>query len=102
VTKPTERAFQLATSNPGTLEVSGVLSFDTAAAARQAIQAALRDRTIAQLDLAGIRHSDSAGLACVLAVAAEAARQGHPLQIIHMPVGMQALARVCEVDRLIG
>ena len=67
--------FQLDTGTPGTLGVRGELSFDTAAAALQAIQSALAGGSVSHLDLAGVRHSDSAGLACVLAVAAEAARR---------------------------
>jgi phospholipid transport system transporter-binding protein len=49
-----------------------------------------------------VKHADSAGLSCLVAVMAEAARQGRSLKVIHMPSGMQALAKVCEVDRLIG
>jgi len=93
---------QLTAGPPGTLGVNGVLSFDTAASAWRAIQAALAESTVARLDLAGVRHSDSAGLACVLAVVAAAGRRGQALQVIHMPAGMQVLAQVCEVDRLIG
>jgi phospholipid transport system transporter-binding protein len=102
VSTPVEHGVQLSASAPGTLAVSGVLSFDTAASALRAIQAALAKGTVARLDLAGVRHSDSAGLSCVLAVAADAARRGHALQVIHVPVGMQVLAQVCEVDRLLG
>lgn len=101
MTSPVERGFQLETGTPGTLGVGGVLSFETAAAALQAIQSALAESSVARLDLAGVRHSDSAGLVCVLAVAAEADRRGQVLQIVHMPAGMQVLAQVCEVDRLI-
>jgi len=92
--------FQLDAGTPGTLGVSGVLSFDTAAAALEMIQAALAAGAVGQLDLAGIRHSDSAGLACVVAVVAEADRGGQALQILNMPAGMRVLAQVCEVDRL--
>jgi phospholipid transport system transporter-binding protein len=102
VTTVVEHAVQVSAGTPGTLAVSGVLSFDTAALALRAIQAALAQGPVAKLDLAGVRHSDSAGLSCVLAVAAEAARRGHALQVIHMPAGMQVLAQVCEVDRLLG
>lgn len=94
--------FQLDTATPGTLGVRGELSFDTAAAVWQAIQSALAGGAMSRLDLAGVHRSDSAGLACVLAVAAEAARRGRALQVVHMPAGMQALAQVCEVDRLIA
>ena len=99
MTQPAAPAFQLVTTEPGTLGVSGVLSFDTAAAAMQAIGAALAAGDFDRLDLGEVRHSDSAGLACVLAALA---LPGKKLRIVRMPPGMQALATVCEVDRLIA
>jgi phospholipid transport system transporter-binding protein len=93
---------QLDAAIPGTLGVNGVLSFDTATAALRMIQDALAGRTVGRLDLAGVRRSDSAGLACVLAVVAEAAQRGQALQVVNMPTGMQVLAQVCEVDRLVA
>lgn len=95
-------AFQLHRETPGTLGVSGVLSFDTAAAALQAIGAALAAAPVARLDLAGIERADSAGLACVLAAQAEARQLGRELVVENMPAGMRALAQVCEVDTLVG
>jgi phospholipid transport system transporter-binding protein len=96
--------FQMDTATAGTLGVSGVLSFDTAAAALQAIEAALVGAAgaVVELDLAGLDHSDSAGLACVLAAVAGADRRGQVLRVVHMPEGMKALAQVCEVDRLMS
>ncbi len=94
--------FQLDTGTPGTLRVAGVLSFDTAVAALQAMRTASAAPGVERLDLAGVRHSDSAGLACVLAVTADAARHGRAVRVVGMPAGMQALAQVCEVDRLLG
>lgn len=102
MTQVAAAAFQLDTGTPGTLGVHGELSFDTAAAAWQAMRVALADGPLSRLDLAGVRHSDSAGLACVLAVAADATRRGQALQVVHVPAGMQSLAQVCEVDRLLG
>jgi phospholipid transport system transporter-binding protein len=102
VTGTAGHGFQLDTRAPGTLGVSGVLSFDTAAAALQMIRAALAGGAVGRLDLAGVRRSDSAGLACVLAVAAEADRRGQALDVVNIPAGMQLLAQVCEVDRLLG
>jgi phospholipid transport system transporter-binding protein len=99
VTEPAAPAFQVATTEPGTLGVSGVLSFSTAAAAMQAIKAALAAGSFDRLDLGEVQHSDSAGLACVLAVAA---LPGKTLRVVRMPPGMQALATVCEVDQLIA
>jgi phospholipid transport system transporter-binding protein len=102
VTGTAGHGFQLDTRAPGTLVVSGVLSFDTAAAALQTIRAALAGGGVDRLDLVGVRRSDSAGLACVLAVAAEADRRGRALEVVNVPAGMQLLAQVCEVDRLLG
>jgi phospholipid transport system transporter-binding protein len=93
---------QLDLATPGTLGVNGVLSFDTAAAALRMMQDALAGGTVGRLDLAGVRQSDSAGLACMLAVAADAARRGRTLQIVNMPAGMHVLAQVCEVARLVA
>ncbi len=93
--------FELAAS-PGKLNVGGVLSFDTAAAALKAIQAAMAGGDVGELDLSGVRHRDSAGLACVLAVAAQADQRGTAVRVTHMPAGMQALAQVCEVDQLMA
>jgi len=95
-------AVQLDRAVPGTLGVRGVLSFETAAAALAAISTALAAEPVARLDLAGVEHADSAGLACVLAVQAEARRLGRELQVIHVPAGMRALAQVCEVESLVG
>ncbi|MEO6799655.1 MAG: STAS domain-containing protein [Rhodanobacter sp.] len=96
------QGFQLDTSTPIALGVSGVLSFDTAAAALHAIQSALASGHAAQLDLTDVSHCDSAGLACVLAATADADRRGHPVRVLGMPPGMLALAQVCEVDGLLG
>ena len=95
-------AFQLTVAAPGTLAVSGVLNFDTATAAWQAMRTALDEGAPARLDLAGVRQSDSAGLSCVIAVLAESARRGRAMQAVHIPDGMLALARVCEVDQLLS
>ncbi|RCS29722.1 STAS domain-containing protein [Rhodanobacter denitrificans] len=102
MTGQTGQGFRLDTTTPATLGVDGELSFDTAAAALQAIQSALAAGSASRLDLAGVLRNDSAGLACILAVMAGAARRGRPLQVVHVPAGMQALAQVCEVDRLIA
>lgn len=96
-----DNGFRLLNDVPATLGVAGVLDFETAAPALLAIQSALTSNQVARLDLAGVSRCDSAGLACVVAAVAEAARHGRKVQVIHMPAGMQALASVCEVDQLI-
>ena len=98
----TAPGFQLDNAAADTLAVTGELSFDTAAAALQAIGSALGDDRIRRLDLAGVSRSDSAGLACVIAVVAEARRRDRTLDVANMPTSMAALAQVCEVDDLIA
>ncbi len=95
-------AFQVARIAPDTLQVSGALTFATAAQALFAINAAVASDGCRQVDLAGVSQSDSAGLACVLAVLADASEHGRPLAMRHVPEGMRILARVCEVDGLLG
>lgn len=93
--------FELDAAAPGTLGVRGVLNFETAAAAWPALKAKLTEAAPTRLDLSGVQRSDSVGLACVLAAAAESGRQGRKLQVLNMPAGMQALAQMCEVNRLL-
>jgi phospholipid transport system transporter-binding protein len=95
-------AFQLAEPAPDTLSVSGALTFATAAEAWPAIEAVLARGGKRRLDLSGVAQGDSAGLACVLAAAAAARRGGQALRIQNLPAGLQALARVCEVEELLG
>lgn len=101
MTASTESDFELVRS-PGKLSVEGVLSFDTAAVALKMIQAAMAADDVGELDLGAVRQCDSAGLACVLAVAAEADQRGRAFRVTRMPKGMQALAQVCGVDQLMA
>jgi phospholipid transport system transporter-binding protein len=98
----TAPGFRLDTGTSATLGVSGALGFDNAAAAWQAIRSALLAGSATRLDLSGVSHCDSAGLACVLAATAEAGRRGRVVRVTGMPAGMRALATVCEVDRLLS
>ena len=85
---------------PDSVRVSGVLTFANAAVALDAINAAVARDGRSTLDLGGVTRTDSAGLACVLAVLARAAEQGRKLSVRNMPEGMHLLASVCEVEGL--
>jgi len=95
-------AFRLERGEPGALAVSGTLGFATAADALKALNEALRAGDRVQLDLAGVRACDSAGLACVLAVLAEARRRGQAVGLQHVPDGLRTLARVSGVEALLA
>jgi len=96
-----EGAFKLDRAAPGMLAVSGVLSFDTAATALQALDDALRVGDRSQLDLGGVNACDSAGLACVLAVLAGARRHGKAVGLRNVPEGLRTLAQVSGVEFLL-
>jgi len=93
-------AVRIDEATPGSVRVSGELTFGNAAAALAAIGAAVGRDGRSVLDLSGITRSDSAGLACVLAVLAQSAERGRKLSVLHMPEGMHLLASVCEVEGL--
>lgn len=94
--------FQVEKRGDATLAVSGELTFDTAHAALLALRGSFRDSGIGTLDLAGVDRSDSAGLACVLAVLAGCRNDGRSLVVQNVPDGMRMLARVCEAEPLLA
>ena len=91
----------LATPDRETLALSGALTFATAARAFAEGSRALQSGAQTRLDLGGLARADSAGLACVLGLAAIASRAGRRLGVVHWPEGLRALAEVCDVESLL-
>ena len=89
-------------SDRDTLALSGALTFDAAASAFEDAGRALRGGAQTRLDLSGITRADSAGLACVLALLAQASRAGRPLAVANVPESLRALAEVCDAGGLMG
>ncbi len=85
----------------GTLALTGTLVFATATRAFTEGRQALAAGTAVRLDLAGVTRADSAGLACIVALAAHARRAGHALMVVQWPAGLRALAEVCGVLALL-
>lgn len=94
-------AFQLSHPAPGTLAVSGALTFATAASALDAARAELDRGGQLALDLSGVAQVDSAGLATILALLAHARGKGRALSVTNPPPGLLALARVSGVESLL-
>lgn len=84
-----------------TLAMSGALVFATASQVYEDAARALRAGAQTRLDLSGITRADSAGLACVLALLAQASRAGRALRVFHLPENLRALAEVCDAGTLI-
>ena len=55
---------------------------------------------VSTIDLAGIAHADSSGLALLLEWQAIANQQGCRLRIINTPDNLLRLAKLCEADKL--
>lgn len=93
---------KLAQPDRDTLAFAGALTFATAARAFAEGGRALAAGTQTRLDLGGLTRADSAGLACVLALAAAVSRTGRRLAVVHWPEGLRSLADVCDVTNLLG
>ncbi|MEO8672224.1 MAG: STAS domain-containing protein [Tahibacter sp.] len=93
--------FRLATGNAEVLALSGALTFATAARALQESRAALTP-LVRSLDLAGLTHADSAGLAVIIALSRQVRQQGRQLRIDAAPASLTALAQLCDVDQLLA
>jgi phospholipid transport system transporter-binding protein len=98
----TVAALRLDQGTAGALAVRGALDFATAAQALPDLRAALAAGAVHTLDLSGVTHGDSAGLACLLALMADAARAGQSLQLQGLPQDLAVLAQVCGVGKLLA
>ena len=94
--------FNVESDTMGTLRVSGGISFANAARALGAMPHAGPRGSTLDLDLAALEHVDSATLAVLIAWSARARRQGVTLHYRRAPRGLLNLAKLCDVDRLLG
>ena len=92
---------EVAPPDGDTLAIRGALTFATSARALAEGRRTLAAGAQTHLDLAGVTHADSAGLACVIALVAAANRSGRRLRIAGWPEGLRALAEVCDVATLL-
>lgn len=94
--------FNVESNTLGTLQVSGAISFANATRALAQAPQLVRAGQALDLDLAGLESADSAALAVLIAWAAAARRKGVTLRYRRAPQGLRRLARLCEVDTLLG
>ena len=94
--------FNVESDTLGTLRVSGAISYPNAAQALAQAPQVPRAGTPLDIDLSALENSDSATLAVLIAWSAQAARRGAALKYQRAPQGLRNLARLCEVDSLLG
>ena len=94
--------FHVESDTLGTLRVSGAISFANAGRALAAAPQAPRAGSPLNIDLAALENADSATLAVLIAWTAQARRRGAELRYLRAPQGLRNLARLCEVEGLLG
>ena len=94
--------FSVESDTLGTLRVSGAISYANAALALAHAPQATRAAAPLNIDLSALENADSATLAVLIAWSAQALRRGAQLRYQRAPQGLRNLARLCEVDALLG
>ena len=94
--------FSLESDTMGTLRVSGAISFANAARALAQTPHAPRAGAALDIDLASLENADSATLAVLIAWAAAVKTRGAELHYRRAPQGLRNLARLCDVEGLLG
>jgi ABC-type transporter Mla MlaB component len=85
----------------GALALRGAISFGNAAEALRAAPQPARGTRI-EVDLSELTGADSASLAVLIAWAAQARTRGAELRYLHAPTGLRNLARLSDVEALLG
>jgi phospholipid transport system transporter-binding protein len=88
---------------PNHLLVKGPLTFETARRAREVGERLIRVASDSlEVDCSGVNASDSAGLAVLIDWLATAKAAGRSVRFQNLPPGIQAAARISEVESILG
>ena len=85
----------------GRFALTGHMSFDTAGAILRESEELFEQHTLLEVDLSGISHTDSAGLALLLEWITWANHTVREIRFDDMPKKILAIARTTEVDSLL-
>jgi len=94
-------AFAIERATPDRLEVSGALSFATAAEALRTGLGLIGSSPRCTVGLAGVTEGDSAGLAVLLEWLATARARGASIVYENVPAQILAVARISDVQDLL-
>jgi phospholipid transport system transporter-binding protein len=94
--------FSLESDTLGTLRVTGAISYANAARALEHVPVAPRAGAVLDIDLFALEKADSATLAVLIAWAAALKSRGATLRYLRAPQGLRNLAKLCDVDKLLG
>ena len=85
----------------GRAALSGPLNFDTVAALLDEGNRVIGSGQVTVIDLSAVTASDSAGLALMIEWLSVARELGKALRFEHIPLQLQQLARLSEVEELL-
>jgi anti-anti-sigma regulatory factor len=104
-TNGTSATVEVVEVRPDRVQVKGSLTFATARAAREAGLAILNRSSSPEplaVDCSGVGASDSAGLAVLVDLFANATKRGRSVQFWNLPPGIVAVAKISDVDAILG
>ena len=85
----------------GEVAVSGLLEFATVTALLEPLEALLPEQGSLRVDLGGVTHADSAGLALLVHWLRLARRRGLDLEFHRAPGQLMDMARLSRLDRIL-
>jgi len=94
-------AAELKALGAGRFQVTGELGFDTVKPLLVASEAQFAAESQLDIDLAGVTHGDSAGLALLIEWLRRARQAGKALRYTGMPGQLRALARISDVEEVL-
>lgn len=94
--------FTLKDLGDGRFSLSGRMTFDTAGDILQNSEELFEPHTLLEIDLSGITHTDSAGLALLLEWITWANHTVREIRFEGMPEKINAIARTTEVESLLS
>jgi phospholipid transport system transporter-binding protein len=86
----------------GRFRIDGALSFATVPGILAASDVAFAEQADLSVDLAGVTHADSAGLALLLLWVQRARARAHALVFVHPPAALLGIAKLAEVEDLLA
>ncbi len=90
------------TGEDGTVHLGGEMNFASTPDLYRELESRFTEEgTIRNIDLAGINHVDSSGLALLLEWQAMAHKLDRSLHITNAPASLLRLAKLCEADKLL-
>lgn len=93
--------FELKDLGEGRFALTGEMSFATVERILQASEEPFEQHTRIEVDLSGVEHADSAGLALLLEWITWANHTVREIRFTHMPERILAIAKTTEVDNLL-